>query len=182
MKKKPHAAPKGPPGISQKELADHLGLTTRQIKNLTDEGMPRTVRNGKAEYPWPGSLHWYIENKITKAVEKAGDVKGGVWMRKAELEIKLTELEVAKAQAQVITIDYAAAQWEQMLFLLRARAVAAPTRWMDEFVSLPDAKSARKKLDELVAELLTTLADAGDDASLDEIEEELEEPELEAAS
>jgi hypothetical protein len=169
-----------PSGISQHECAQRLGLSTRQITNLVDEGMPRTSRLGKPEYPWPESLHWYIEWKTKKAVEKSGGAKGEVWKRKAELEIQLAELAVAKAQGQVITIDFAAAQWEKALFLLRARAVAAPDRWMDEFVALPDAKSAKKKLDELIAELLTTLSDAGDDESFDDVDDR--EPETEEAA
>lgn len=165
---------KAPSGatVSQVLLAERLGLGTRQIRNLVDAGMPRVMKGGKAEYPWPGALTWYIEDKVARAIARTGDAKASVWSRKAELEIKLAELEVAKAQEQVITIDYAAAQWEQMLFLLRARAVAGPTRWMDEFIGLPDARASRKKLDEFITELLTSLADAGDDSSLDDIEEE----------
>jgi hypothetical protein len=177
--RRPNVAP-APPGISQHECAQRLGLSTRQITNLVDEGMPRTSRLGKPEYPWPESLHWYIEWKTKKAVEKSGGAKGEMWKRKVELEIQLQELAVAKAQSQVITIDFAAAQWEKALFILRGRAVAASSRWMDEFVALPDAKSAKKKLDELIAELLTTLSDAGDDESFDDVEER--EPELEDAA
>ncbi len=167
----PPARTADPSRIPLKELAQRLGLTTRQITNLREGGMPVVSTLGKVMAPWPESMHWYIDNKIATERARDGLGKGEVWKRKAELEIQLAEITVAKALGQVISIDYAAGQWERALFLLRARAIAFPTRMMDEFVLLPDAKAARKKLEEFVTELLTALSNIGDDASFDDVDD-----------
>lgn len=92
--------------ITQKQCAEAFELTTRQIHNLAEQGMPRVVRDGKARYPWPKVLHWYIafKTKETKQAAPRSDVEAAM-DRRAVAEATLTELKLQEAQGRTISLD-----------------------------------------------------------------------------
>lgn len=57
--------------LTQEALALRLDLCPRQVRNLTELGMPRL--NDRAigarfgAYPWPLALHWYVAFKVREA-------------------------------------------------------------------------------------------------------------------
>ena len=57
--------------LNQEELARRLDLCTRQVRNLTEQGMPRveeqTIGSRFGSYPWPLVLHWYVGFKVREA-------------------------------------------------------------------------------------------------------------------
>jgi hypothetical protein len=92
--------------LTQKQCAEGLGLTSRQIHNLVEQGMPRHAKGGKAFYPWPRVLKWYIEFR-TKDVKQAAprsDVEAAL-DRRAMAEAQLIEIELAEAQGLNISLD-----------------------------------------------------------------------------
>lgn len=92
--------------LTQKQCAEGLGLTSRQVHNLVEQGMPRRAKDGKAFYPWPRVLKWYIEFR-TRDVKQAAprsDVEAAM-DRRAMAEAKLTEIKLAEAQGLNISLD-----------------------------------------------------------------------------
>ena len=81
---------------SQKEVGELLGVTARQVHNLTEKGMPRRVQNGRPEYPWPDALKWYIAFKVSAEAAKADPIDlEKARARKMAADAELTELELA---------------------------------------------------------------------------------------
>jgi len=54
--------------VTQKDLATLLALTTRQVNNLVERGMPVESVNRKRRYNAPACIAWYREQKIAEAV------------------------------------------------------------------------------------------------------------------
>ena len=76
-----------PPGeaeLAQKQLAQWLGLTARQIHNLVAEGMPAPVRNGRRVYPWPAALRWYIDYRVRAEVKRGTGGDDAAALRRRE--------------------------------------------------------------------------------------------------
>lgn len=94
--------------ITQKELAERLDLTVRQVRNLGDHGLPRR-EDGR--YPWPDAQKWYIrfkqQEKVQRAnVERPNDAERAARTRKLTAEAIARELEIAERQGQLIHIDH----------------------------------------------------------------------------
>ena|ERR1700733_11089810 len=77
--------------VSQQELAELMGLSTRQIRNLTDIGMPRRSVGGKITYPTGACVQWYrdykrADNKPPDAAFQIDELAGQLylWLQIAE--------------------------------------------------------------------------------------------------
>lgn len=57
--------------LSQADLCHRLGLSPRQVGNLTRRGLPREQPSGGRDrfgrYPWPRALAWYLDYKVREA-------------------------------------------------------------------------------------------------------------------
>jgi transcriptional regulator len=143
------------PGVSQKELADHLGLTTRQVRNLTDEGvLTREVRSGKPSYPVAENLQRYVDWKVRQARPTTFDEAR---LRKMLAEAEEAELKLAHARGRMLLVDDAAAELERILSALRAGLVSLPAAWADRLGSCTSTPERQIMLQTAVGELMPLL-------------------------
>lgn len=168
--------PKKPAGATQKELADALGLTTRQVRNLTDEGvLPRTVRNGKPEYDLGACIQAYITHKAKLEQAKGGGAKeaaAALGARKLQIEVERAELELGKEREQLVTIDFMERQISGLLQQLRSKCLNFPGKYARELAEATTPADVVEILEKAIAELLTALSETGEDPALDEAEED----------
>lgn len=169
--KKPAGQKTATSGPTQKQIADALGLTTRQVHNLTDTGvLPRTVVNGKPVYDLGACVQAYIAHKA-KEQDKAGSAREATALlnaRKLQIEVERAELDLAKERGQSVTIDYMERQISGLLEALRAKALNFPGKYAPELVGLNEIAEVVTVLEDGIAELLTALSATGEDPSLDE--------------
>lgn len=158
--------------LTQAEVAERLGITARQIHNLTKSidgkpGIPSTVKDGRRAYKWPEASHWYIAYKLEVAKPKGDDAKEDAQTRKLLAEAALKELDLAKQQGQLLDADYVEQQVTGILERLRSRILASRGRYAPQLVGLKTVGEVQIKLEKLTDELLDALAAVGDDPSLD---------------
>ena len=147
---------------TQQEAAERLNLTTRQIHNLVEVGLPTRSRRGKVVYPFPDCLTWYIQYKIDKAVEAVAPKDlDEAEKRKAIADAQLAELKLAKELRQVVTVEESARAVEVMLAQLRSTLLTVPQRYAPKVVGLKSIMEATGVLDALVVDTLTALSAPG---------------------
>lgn len=112
----------------QKEIARILSLTTRQIRNLENEGMPCRAEKNRKFYG-PDAVRWYYERDVQRRVEQLAptdfnDAKAREMAARAEK----AELEVRGLRAETIDMDDLETLHAKPLAHLRSFMMALPGR------------------------------------------------------
>lgn len=161
--------------VTQKELGKRLGLSTRQIHNLVEHGLQRTLVSDKPEYPWPESLHWYLQFKLAAANSESKSEKAKndeLRRRQLEAEVRMSELELGIKEGQLVTIDYMEQQMSAMLQRLAAKMRNLSGKWAPTMVGVRSITEAQARLEPAVAEAMEALMETGEDPELDEEEDD----------
>jgi phage terminase Nu1 subunit (DNA packaging protein) len=155
--------------VTQKECAELFGLTSRQIHNLVEQGMPRRARAGKAMYPWPSSLRWYLQHKDQQAAAKTGKEapNADVFRRKLEAETRLQEIELEKEEGQLVALDYMERQLTGVLSRVRAQLLNMPGKYAPTMVGVRTIAEAQTRIESMVAEAMAAMMEIGEDPELD---------------
>jgi phage terminase Nu1 subunit (DNA packaging protein) len=159
--------------LQQKELADRLDVTPRQVHNLVTEGMPTKLEKGKRFYPWPECNVWYIEYKIRAAApkpDKNRDRMAELELRKEEVAVRSAELKLAKEEGRLVSIDYLEHQVSTILEGLRGKLLSFAGKHSPHLVGLESPAAARAKLDVAIEEVMQALVAVGDDPALDDVD------------
>ena len=155
------------PTITQKELAGHLALSTRQIRNLEDAGVLRAELDsfGKKSYPWPESNQRYWQHKISEAKgDKGGDkaAKHAAELRQALVDAEMAEIELAEKRKSVVSIHDVERMVSEPLELVYSALKNLPARWGSMMVGCTNAKEAIARLKPAVAEAIDELRAIGE--------------------
>ena len=122
--------------VSTKKISEILGVTTRRIQQLTDEGA--LVRMARGQYDLPASIKKYIEHQIEKVTpdeEIDNALENALWTRerrkKTELEVKIIKGELHRSQDVKRVMN-------DMLMAFRQKALAMPTKFASQLVMIED--------------------------------------------
>ena len=163
--------------ISQKDLGERLGITTRQIRNLVFDGMPKDGEGPKATHPWPESRDWY--NTYIRAQERKkqpeDDLKD-LRKRKFVAEVRKAEIEVEEADGRLIPFDVHEKRIAGICDRLRGILMTVPSKFLSRIqVTRTDleAQACGEHIrDELLRALQGTAAEIDDeDPDLAELED-----------
>lgn len=158
--------------VSQREIAEIIGVSVRQVRYLMDDGLPAVARNGDRVFPVPAAVQWYLARKVTEAKRAAADDPlEAAKIRKMTADADRAELETEKLRAEVVTVDYMAKELDRTLQHLRGMCLAFPGRHAPELVGCPTEVEARKRLDRAMMEEMATMADSASEVEEDEAEE-----------
>ena len=148
--------------VNQKELAALLGLTTRQVNNLVERGMPVASADGKRMYDAPACIAWYRDAKVAEAVAAVGpDDLETQKTRKTAAEARLAELELARLEGRVVDVEAAAREVDALLDRLRAVLLAFVSRNAHLLVGRKSIPEVSGVLEGAVQELMAALVEAG---------------------
>lgn len=152
---------KGPRLLTQKELAEFLPITTRQIRRLVDDGMPTTTLGGRVMYPAAECIRWYIEHREALAAGQADarDARN----RKLQADARLAELAVLEAERRVVPMEVLKSTLGTILERLRARIQAAKGSLPVRVVGLDSPREAKVVTDAALEELLEELRTVADE-------------------
>lgn len=153
--------------LTQKEVADRLGLTTRTVRRLKDlEEFPLIVpEKGHPRYPWPEWRDAYLDYKRRQLEEEVRpDTEGrGPAYRKKEADAYLAELRAAEEEGSLIPLEVHEELLAIYLDRIRSILLNIPGSWAPELVDLESRAKVNKRLRPLLEELLEDLQAIGDD-------------------
>src|SRR5688500_1806228 len=140
------------------QLALLLGLTTRRVNQLADEGV--TVRAGHGEFDGPAS----IQNYIASVANRAKDGEAAIDKEREEARLKKEqadhfEFKNAKLRKELLPIDEVSRVWSEQIAEVRSGMLAVVSR-VRQRVSL-SAEDA-SVLDREIRDAMTRLADGID--------------------
>jgi phage terminase Nu1 subunit (DNA packaging protein) len=146
--------------LTQRDIADLLGLTTRQIRNLENEGMPHRAEKNRKFYPMPDAARWYYEREVARSRQEPSDY-GDARAREMAARAEKAEIEVLQLRAEVIHVSDLEAMHARPLAQLRARLLALPGRLAAE-LPLPAVESV-EIMEPIVHEMMHELSESDDD-------------------
>lgn len=158
-------------GVSQKQLAEALALTARQVRNLTDDGtFTRRSEGGQLVYDLGDAVQAYVRYKIEREAKGSASKETilDLQAKKLEIEVAVADLALAQQRGQLVTLDYMESQIKGLLESLRARCLNMPGKFARELAEAPDPAAALLILERLSTELLQALSEAGEDPELDD--------------
>ena len=131
--------------VTQKELAEVLSLTARQIRNLDDLGLPsKPGRRGTRLYDLREAVAWYVERERERA-RPSDSALGRAKLEQAELEMRRRRIEVAKAEGELIAIADHRTVVGKVADAFRAALLSVPGSWGPQIVGIRRRRKGRKR-------------------------------------
>lgn len=90
-------------GMTQSALAGLIGVNARQVRELTQRGMPR---HDDGSYPAPAAIAWYIEFKVADELKRRPRADGpdiGLEHRQQLANVLLAELKLRREEGRSVT-------------------------------------------------------------------------------
>ena len=158
-------------------VADLLGVSTRQIRNYVQAGMPAQKMGRASTFQWPEVREWYIGYRISlesgdrpdpdedadyedaeESTGKKEDIRQAN-LRKTRADANLKELQLSRLRSEVISIADANTRIDRLLGNLRSKLLSLPPKLASRLEgekSRTDREAALKdELENLCRELAT---------------------------
>lgn len=114
--------------VNQKELAQSLGISTRQVRNLKSEGMFQTVENGKG-YRLEKCVQEYINFKVNAELGRRTSItKEEVQAEHEEVKKQISTLKLRKLRRELHEAANVEAFLSDMLVHFRNRLLSLPPK------------------------------------------------------
>lgn len=146
--------------LSQRDLAAHLGLSTQQIRNLEDKGIPHRAEGRRKLYPVPESIQWYVQFKVDEALGRRGDADfAEARARREYARARLAEMEVGQAEGELVSKEVVDEVFgTKLLDVLRSSVLNLPGRWGAQIVGLSSPREGEAVLKKMAVEFLEHLS------------------------
>lgn len=151
------------------ELALLLGLTTRRVNQLAEEGL--VVRLGHGEFDGPQSVQRYVEHASNRGKDKETQIdKEREEARLKKEQADTQELKNAKLRKELLPVEEVSRVWSEQVSSIRSGLLAVVSRTRQRMSLSPEDALI---LDEEIRDAMTKLADGVDiyDADLGDLEE-----------
>lgn len=147
--------------VTEVELAEYLGLSTRRIRQLYKDGV--VIKSQRGRYELKSSVLGYI-NSIRQQ-EKGADIEKLKLTREAEnlmherLKKRVTELKVQEMEKKLHRSEDVEYYWNSMVLSAKSRLTAIPVKCAPLLVGIEDRKEIQAILKREVTDALNELAD-----------------------
>ena len=154
--------------VNQKTLAEVLNLTTRQVRNLDELGLPsRPAPNGKDRlYSLPRAVGWYLDRERERLRPSAKDQADA---RRAAAQARLAELELEEREGSLLPVVVHQRVMGEVFDDVRSNLLNLPGSVATQLVGLAEPREAVAVLRPAVDNCLTRLV-----AIADELEDRAE--------
>ncbi|WP_245441221.1 hypothetical protein [Neorhizobium sp. T7_12] len=155
--------------LTTAELGLLLGLTTRRINQLAEEGL--VVRLGHGEFNGPQSVQRYVEHASNRGKDKENHIdKEREEARLKKEQADTQELRNAKLRKELLPLEEVSRVWSEQVSSIRSGLLAVVSRTRQRMSLSPEDALI---LDEEIRDAMTKLADGVDiyDADLGDLEE-----------
>jgi phage terminase Nu1 subunit (DNA packaging protein) len=157
--------------LNGEQLGRLLGLTTRQLRNLTVAGMPSVGLGKQRRYVWRTCFDWYVARKVAELAPKnaRGDANYAFTLveqqtRKTQADAARAEIKLAKERGEVVAVEEVKQAQIKVNSIIRTRLLGVPTK-VAPLVANKGLPQAKAVLESEIREVLTNLAKAGDELS-----------------
>ena len=162
--------------LSASEFATLLGVTVQRVNQLKDEGsLTPAPGDGHTKFIFGPALREYTARIREKAAGRLGESQDGDKLdpqyEKARLtknQADMLELQLAKAQGEVVSSEEILEVWQRIISSARSRIMSLPTRLPNMIHHL--TKKDVQIIEDEVREVLERLAADGEE-SLSEVQE-----------
>lgn len=153
--------------VNQKRLSGVLGLTTRQIRNLDSDGMPSKVSDyGERQYDLDVVVQWYVDRKLEQA-RKDSDELDQAKLERAQLDVRLRQIEVAKAEGSAVDVEHHDEVVEELVRAFRLSVLALPGTWGPRIVGVSDPARGTELMRRCADDLLRAMQSKAGDLELE---------------
>lgn len=148
--------------VTEAELAEYLGLSTRRIRQLFKEGI--VVKSQPGKYDLKESVNKYINSLRDREKNKDENLEKLKISKEAEslvherLKKRKTELQVLQMEKKMHTSEDVEHFWNAMIMSAKSRLTSIPVKVAPILVGLEDRKEIQSILKREVSEALNELA------------------------
>lgn len=160
--------------VTEVELAEYLGLSTRRIRQLNKEGV--VIKSQKGKYDLKKSVLGYInllrqaENKKDVDLEKLKISQAAETLMHERLKKRKTELQVLQIEKKLHAQEDVEFFWNSMIAAAKAKITAIPVKCAPVLVGLEDRKEVQAILRREIELAMNELADY----DIDQFESEID--------
>lgn len=157
--------------ITQKELARLIGRTTRQVHNLTEQGVfvrvPSAAKADRLVYPMPASMEAWVAYRLKQEAERGAaavtdDDRRDAERRKAIADAALRELRLARLRGELVPREEYRLELARVLHNVRAVIDAFPARYASRLPGDGPLADRVALLRAIAREVLAELRGAGE--------------------
>lgn len=148
--------------VTEVELAEYLGLSTRRIRQLFKEGI--VIKSQRGRYDLKGSVLGYInslrqaEKKMDASIEKMKISKEATTLQHEQLKKRKTELQVQEMEKKLHRAEDVEYYWNAMVLAAKSRLTAIPVKCAPVLVGIEDRKEIQAILKREVGDALNEIA------------------------
>lgn len=157
-----------PDAVTGDQLGELINRTARTLFNYQKAGLPFESVGRGVRYPLVPAIRWCINYLIT---EQAGAAGGGKEMSlAAEKEREdllaarnkriLSDMEVAREQGRLVTLEFMREEWEELAAAIRDVLTNLPGDLADRVLGITEKPKARAIIRASVDKAMTALRDA----------------------
>ena len=149
--------------VTEVELAEYLGLSTRRIRQLFKEGV--VIKSQRGKYDLKNSVLGYINSIRQQEKKKDVDLEKLKISREAEslmherLKKRKTELVVLEMEKKLHRSEDVEYFWNSMVLAAKSRLTSIPVKCAPLLVGIEDRKEIQAILKREVSDALNELAD-----------------------
>lgn len=145
--------------VNQKTLAEALGISSRQVRNLKEQGMFEFISDTK-KYDLTKCVSEYIEFKVKSEVGSGTSIiKEKEQAEHERLKKEITKIKLRKIRKETHEAADVEAFWTEMLLNFRARLLSVPSKIAPQILGLSDINVIIKLLDDEMLGTLSELAE-----------------------
>lgn len=146
-------------GLSQKDFGTALGLTSRQVRNLGEKGLPSDV-DGRTRVYGPAAFQWYVDFKVDEERRKHERTdRDALEEERLTHQIREAKVRADIAEGRAVLVEDALAEWDDAVGVVRAEVLKLPTRFGGD-VNPEDPAAGEDVLEVVANDLLTSLQEA----------------------
>lgn len=144
--------------VSTQELSKVIGISTRHINRLDDEGVFKKI--GRGQYRLCESVQTYIENYIRpKDDEKSGISYNDEKALLTKAQREKAEIELAELREEIYRSDYIIPILQELLLGVRNRLLAIPQRCAPQVMAADELIDVQEIVKREIYDALTELAE-----------------------
>jgi len=145
--------------VTQKALAECLGITPRQVRNLKQEGLFQ-LKDGQKKYSLEKCIQEYIQFKVNDETGRRTVVdKDKASAEHEEVKKEISVLKLRKLRRELHESADVEAYLMDMLLSFRSRLEALPQKAAMQIMGVTDLNEVIAVLRKIVAEALNELSD-----------------------
>lgn len=148
--------------VTEVELAEYLGLSTRRIRQLFKEGV--VIKSQRGRYDLKKSVLGYInsirqqEKQMDASLEKLKISKEATSLQHEQLKKRKTELQVQELEKKLHRAEDVEYFWNAMVLSAKSRLTSIPVKTAPLLVGIEDRKEIQAILKREVADALNEIA------------------------